>query len=165
MWLSLGTLLWSVRLCSQRCISRANGDWLSQIEKHVVVSAFSVTSGRGCGGINLSQKSSTVWTKIWTPSPPSLHNKKISGSSLQRCYSGFFFTSYIIGSLVERNTKYNFVYVTWKLCPIMFILEEQETFIARLSNHSVFCGSVVPWVETSLLKANISEWALRKPMN
>ena len=28
---------------------RASGDWLSQIEKHVVVSAFSVTSGRGCG--------------------------------------------------------------------------------------------------------------------
>ena len=27
-----------------------NCDWLSQIEKHVVVSAFSVTSGRGCGG-------------------------------------------------------------------------------------------------------------------
>ena len=50
MWLSLGTLLWSVRLCSQSSISRANGDWLSQIEKHVVVSAFSVTSGRGCGG-------------------------------------------------------------------------------------------------------------------
>ena len=31
-------------------ISRANGDWLSQIEEHVVISAFSVTSGRGCGG-------------------------------------------------------------------------------------------------------------------
>ena len=48
--IQLGTLLWSVRLCSQSSISRANGDWLSQIEKHVVVSAFSVTSGRGCGG-------------------------------------------------------------------------------------------------------------------
>ena len=54
-----------VRLRSQSSISRANGDWLSQIEKHVVVSAFSVTSrGGGGGGLwgksNLPQKSSTV---------------------------------------------------------------------------------------------------------
>ena len=37
----LGTSVWSVRLCSQNSISRANGDRRSQIEKHVVVSAFS----------------------------------------------------------------------------------------------------------------------------
>ena len=56
MWLSLGTFLWSVRFRSQSSISRANGDWFSQIEKHVVVSAFSVTSGRGCGGIVICHK-------------------------------------------------------------------------------------------------------------
>ena len=41
----------------------------------------------------------------------------------------------------------------------MCILEEQETFVANLSNHSVACGSVVPCVETSRLKANNREWA------
>ena len=41
----------------------------------------------------------------------------------------------------------------------MCILEEQETFVASLSNHSVSCGSVVPCVETSRLKANNREWA------
>ena len=36
----------------------------------------------------------------------------------------------------------------------MCILEEQGTFVASLSNHSVSCGSVVPCVEISRLKAN-----------
>ena len=49
MWLFLGTLIWSVHLCSQSSISRANGDRRSQIEKRLVVSAFSATGGRGCG--------------------------------------------------------------------------------------------------------------------
>ena len=37
----LVTLLWSVSPCSQSSITRANGNRRSQIEKHVVVSAFS----------------------------------------------------------------------------------------------------------------------------
>ena len=41
MELFFGTLLWSVHLCSQSCISRAIGDRCSKIEKNVVVSAFS----------------------------------------------------------------------------------------------------------------------------
>ena len=60
MLLFLGTLLWSVCLCSQSSISRANGDRRSQIEKHAVVSVRS----------NLPQKSlvnSPFWTKVWTP--------------------------------------------------------------------------------------------------
>ena len=52
-----------------------------------------------------------------------------------------------------------FIYVIRKLCLIMCILEERETFVASLSNHSVSCGSVVPCVETSRLKANNREWA------
>ena len=50
----LGTLLWSVRLCSQSNTSRANGDRPSQIERHVVVSVRSN---------NLPQKCSTVLTE------------------------------------------------------------------------------------------------------
>ena len=41
----------------------------------------------------------------------------------------------------------------WKVCLYMCILEEQETIVASLSNHSVSCGSVVPCVEISRLKA------------
>ena len=49
----LGTLLWSVRLCSQSSISRANGYRRSQIDKHVVVSAFSAVRWRQLGQYNL----------------------------------------------------------------------------------------------------------------
>ena len=82
-------LFWdTLRLCSQSSISRANGDRRSQIEKHVVVSAFSATGGRGCGGVglwgrrNLPQKNSTVLseTKFGHPTPP---------RPPQRCYSEF----------------------------------------------------------------------------
>ena len=60
-----GTLLWSVRLCSQSSNSRANSDRRSQIEKHVAVSVRN----------NLPQKSSTVLSEPkFGPSPPP--NKK-----------------------------------------------------------------------------------------
>ena len=64
--------LWvPVRLRSQSSISRANGDWLSQTEKHLVVSAFSVTSGRGLWGkSNLPQKSLTVLSEQNLDLPP-----------------------------------------------------------------------------------------------
>ena len=93
MWLFLGTLLWSVRLCWQSSISRANGDRCSQVEKHVVVSVRS----------NLPQKSSTVlsepkfrhpppapascpnqknsWIRPWT----SLNNIQMRTNSSQQC--------------------------------------------------------------------------------
>ena len=58
--LFLGTLLWSARLCLQSNNSCTNGDWRSQIEKHVVVSAFSAGH----------EKNSPSWTKVWTPPPP-----------------------------------------------------------------------------------------------
>ena len=35
----------------------------------------------------------------------------------------------------------------------------RDIFVASLSNHSVSCGSVVPCVETSRLKANNREWS------
>ena len=74
-----------------------------------------------------------------------------------------FFSSYIRGSLVGRKTFYLCI---MKIALIMCILEEQETYLLRaVSNHSVSCGSVVPCVETSPLKANNRDWALRKPMN
>ena len=50
MWLLLGTFLWSLCLCTQTSIFRANGDWLLQIKKQLVISTFSATGGRGCGG-------------------------------------------------------------------------------------------------------------------
>ena len=49
MWLFVGTLLWSVGLCSQSSISCANGDRRSQIKKQVVVSTFSATGVGECG--------------------------------------------------------------------------------------------------------------------
>ena len=59
--------------------SRANGDWLSQIEKHIVVSAFSLTSGRGLGKSKLPQKSSTVLSEPkFGPSPTPMKNSCIS---------------------------------------------------------------------------------------
>ena len=61
MQLFLGTLIWSVRLCSQSSISRADGDQRSQIKKHVVVSVRS----------NLPQKSLTVLSEPkFGPPPP-----------------------------------------------------------------------------------------------
>ena len=163
MWLSLGTLLWSVRLCSQSSISRVNGNWLSQIEKHVVVSASSVTSGRGCGGkvichkkvqqSFLNQNLDPQW-KIPGSSPAKmlLWVRSQSRLMLARASKSFFFE--LRGSFTCR-TKNSiilfdlFIYVIWKLCLVMWILEEQETFDASLYNHSVSCGSVVPCVETS----------------
>ena len=127
MRLSLGTL-------SNLCISRANGNWLSQIEKHVVVSAFSVTSGRGVGKSNLPQKRSTVLSEPKCGPPPSpMKNSCIF--SCKGCYSELganqglcwrvqvnqFFSSYFRGSHI------------WKLCLAMCILaiEEQDTHLLR----------------------------------
>ena len=50
MWLLLGTLLWSLCLCSQTSIFHDNSDWLLQIKKQLVISTVSETGGRGCGG-------------------------------------------------------------------------------------------------------------------
>ena len=70
--------------------SRASGDWLSRIEKHVVVSAYSVTSGRGCGGKVICHKKvqqSFLNQNLDLPSHPP--NEKFLDLPLQRCYSEF----------------------------------------------------------------------------
>ena len=79
------------------------------------------------------------------PFPPPLI-KRSWIRPLQRCYTEiganeglcwrvqvnqFFFELYIIVSLVARKTQYNFINVIWKLCLIIGILEEQETYLLR----------------------------------
>ena len=119
MWLSLGTL-------RSLCISRANGNWLSQIEKHVVVSRLLSDYWEGVWGFK-----SPFWTKIWTS--PHL-NEKFLDLPLQRCYSEFranqglcwrvqvnqFFSSYIRGSLVGRKTFASLCQRSWFHLPPNF---------------------------------------------
>ena len=71
----------------------------------------------GWGESNLPQKSSTVLSEPKFGPPPPLLNQ--------------FFSSYIRVSLVARRAQYNFIYVIWKLCLIIGILEEHKTNLLR----------------------------------
>ena len=72
---------------------------------------------------------------------------------LARASKSIFFE--LRGSLVGRKT------VLFYLCNIKIVPDHvrgtRDIFVASLSNHSVSCGSVVPCVETSRLKANNRE--------
>ena len=166
MWLSLGTL-------RSLCISRANGNWLSQIEKHVVVSRLLSDYWEGVRGKVICIQQSFLnqnldlpppqWKILGSPPAKMLLWVRSRSRLMLACASKSIFSSYIRGSLVGRKTFYLCI---MKIVLIMCILEEQEAYLLRaVSNHLVSCGSVVPCVETSPLKANNRDWALRKPMN
>ena len=151
MWLSLGTL-------RSLCISRANGNWLSQIEKHVVVSRLLSDYWEGVRGKVICIQQSFLNQNLDLPPP----QWKIPGSPPAKMLLWVRSQSRLMLACASKSI----FFLVMKIVLIMFILEEQETYLLRtVSNHSVSCGSVLPCVETSPLKANNREWALRKPMN
>ena len=120
---------------ARKVVFPANGDWLSQIEKHVVVSAFSVTSGRGCGGKVICHKNvrQQFFMNQNLDLPPPLPNfapAKILHWVWSQSKLILVRASKLV-SLVARKTQYHFIYVIWKLDLIIGILEEQETYLLR----------------------------------